>query len=81
MERQTVSSGARAGESSFEILQMDASDTLAYWVGLQRATARMNGNEHPVAMTLRVTEIFRREHDEWKIIHRHVDPLASESPT
>jgi hypothetical protein len=67
------------GESSFEILHMAASDGIAYWVGLQRATARMRGNEDAVTMTLRVTEIFRREDGEWKIIHRHVDALASEA--
>jgi ketosteroid isomerase-like protein len=67
------------GDSSFEILHMAASDSIAYWVGLQRATARMRGNTDAVSMTLRVTEIFRREEGEWKIIHRHVDALASEA--
>ncbi len=69
------------GESSLEILHMAASDGIAYWVGLQRATVRMRGNADAVSMTLRVTEIFRLEDDEWKIIHRHVDPLASEQAT
>ena len=25
--------------------------------------------------TLRVTHVYRREHGEWKIVHRHGDPV------
>ena len=66
------------GDSNFEILQMAASEGVAYWVGFQRATARMRGNTEAIPMNLRVTEVFRREGDEWKLVHRHADSLASE---
>jgi ketosteroid isomerase-like protein len=71
---------APGGESHFEILQIGASGGLAYWVGFQRATAYMQGHREAMPFNLRVTEVFRREGDDWKLVHRHADPLASEPP-
>lgn len=68
---------AAGGESSFEILQLSASDRIAYWVGFQRATALMKGKNEPVSFNLRVTEVFRRENGEWRMVHRHADTLEA----
>src|SRR5215213_6356139 len=54
-------------------------DSSAYWVGFQRATARLEGSAEPLPFDLRVTEVFRREGEEWKLVHRHADALASET--
>ena len=63
-------------ENSFEIMHESADENLAYWVGVQRSVVKMHAQEQGVPMDLRVTEIFRRENGQWKLIHRHADRLA-----
>ncbi len=66
---------ASGSENTMQILQMAASDGIAYWVGFQRASVHLKGKADAVPFNLRVTELFRREGGEWKLIHRHADPL------
>jgi ketosteroid isomerase-like protein len=64
------------GVSRLEILHAQASGELAYWVGLQHALVHSPDRPSPAEMTLRVTELFRREDGAWKLVHRHADMLA-----
>lgn len=69
-----------ADENEFETLQLNADAHIAFWVGLQKSVVTMKGKKKPIPMTLRVTEIFRRDDDtggEWKMIHRHADFLKT----
>lgn len=67
---------APGGDSSLQILHMGASNGLGYWVGIQHAIAHLRGESEARPMDLRVTEIFRRDNDRWKLIHRHADLLV-----
>ena len=62
------------GVTVLDVIEMGVDGGLAYWVGFQRATARIDGQTIP--MNLRITEIFRREDHDWKLVHRHADTLA-----
>lgn len=57
-----------------EIVAADASGDLAYTVGYEHTTASVNGV--PQSYTLRVTHLYRREDGDWKIVHRHGDPVG-----
>lgn len=65
----------------FDLVAAGVSGDLAYTVGFERTIVSVDdGPPHP--STVRVTHIYRREGDEWKIVHRHGDkPPNDESPS
>lgn len=62
-------------ENRFEILHSGCDGDLGYWTGLQRSKVRLKDKPEAVTMNLRITELFRRVDGEWKLFHRHADPL------
>jgi NAD(P)H-dependent FMN reductase/ketosteroid isomerase-like protein len=64
---------SKPGCSRLEVLQSGTSGELAFWTGLQHAEARIGDKDKPVPMTLRITEVFRFEQGDWKLVHRHAD--------
>jgi ketosteroid isomerase-like protein len=45
---------------------------------VERAKAKVGGSEDIIApIALRVTMIFRPEESEWRIVHRHADPITT----
>jgi ketosteroid isomerase-like protein len=58
-----------------EILAAGVSGDLAYTVELEHTSVSVDGA--PVQpYTLRVTQVYRREDGEWKVVHRHGDQLS-----
>ena len=76
-----AASQARDGELvSVEIVAKHVTPELAYVVQIERPKAKIGGSEDITPFALRVTMIFRPEDGEWKIVHRHADPITTPQP-
>jgi ketosteroid isomerase-like protein len=64
-------------EPQSEIVSLVATPDMAYAVEIERSAARMAGSSELQQLALRVTTVFRREGGQWKVVHRHADPLMS----
>jgi ketosteroid isomerase-like protein len=62
----------------FEVVAAGVSGDLAYTVAYEHITASIYGAPAE-PYTLRVTHVYRREDGEWKVVHRHGDPIPSGS--
>jgi ketosteroid isomerase-like protein len=63
---------------TFESISVVETADLAYEVGIERNIVRIGAATDEVPVSLRVTTVFRREDGEWKIVHRHADPITEE---
>jgi ketosteroid isomerase-like protein len=61
----------------FELLAAGADGALAYTVGIERYRA-VSSSGRAVDNEIRVTHIYRREPEGWKIVHRHGDHLPAD---
>jgi ketosteroid isomerase-like protein len=77
-----AASQAREGRLlSVEIVAKHVSPELAYVVHIEHPEAKLGATEEITPFALRVTMIFRpEEEDEWKIVHRHADPITTPQP-
>jgi ketosteroid isomerase-like protein len=68
------------GTMTYDLEVAYAGEDLAYTVGYERSEVAVDsGPKRP--MTIRVTQIYRREDGEWKLVHRHADfAPVDESP-
>src|SRR3954452_2392091 len=64
-----------ASDVESELLHAMVSDDLAVLVMIERSQVQLKGYDEPQPWLLRVTQVFRREADEWRSVHRHADPL------
>jgi ketosteroid isomerase-like protein len=68
------------GAAGFETLVTCVTRDLAYLVEVERFRAKVGGNEEIASGALRVTTVLRPEDGEWRIVHRHADPITSVRP-
>jgi ketosteroid isomerase-like protein len=62
----------------FENLTTLATPDLAYIVEVERFRARMGGRSELTDVVLRTTSILRPEDGDWRVVHRHADPITTE---
>jgi len=62
--------------TQFEEISRGGTADLGYVVQLEQHVGRITGREKPVTVALRVTMIFRREGDRWRVVHRHADSVT-----
>lgn len=73
-----AASQIREGEPCrYERISEYVTAELAYNVEMERTRAKVGGAEEMAPISLRVTTIFRREDGEWRIVHRHADPITA----
>ena len=66
---------------SWQIVAKYVTAELAYVVQIERARAKIGAREEISPLAVRATMNFRPEEDgEWKIVHRHADPITTPQP-
>jgi ketosteroid isomerase-like protein len=71
---------SEATSSEIELVAADVSGNLAYTVHREITSTIVNGE--PRDYVLRVTQVYRRDDGDWKVVHRHGDndPDADHGP-
>lgn len=74
-------SNFRGGESAgVENISTAITAELAYILEIERYRARIGGAADLSPVAVRVTTVFRREDGDWKVVHRHADPITTARP-
>jgi ketosteroid isomerase-like protein len=74
MFEKLASNFSSCSSCEWEVVDADGGDDFAYLLAIDRTTTSVGSSERTPHM-LRSTTIFRRENGEWKIVHRHADPI------
>jgi ketosteroid isomerase-like protein len=64
----------------WQIVAQHVTAELAYVVQIERAEAKIGAREDITPFAVRATMIFRVEEGEWKVVHRHADPITTPQP-
>jgi ketosteroid isomerase-like protein len=70
-----VAAQFKSGTSRTQVISAHKSGDLLVLVQIEHQTVLFAGDDAPQGWNLRVTQVYRREDNEWRIVHRHADPL------
>lgn len=71
----------RDGEAApTQIITQVVEGNLAYVVAIEHGKAKVAGQSETSDLALRVTTIYRREDDRWRLVHRHADTRVGRQP-
>ena len=65
----------QAGEANLELVQSYVAGDMVVLVVIERQHGEVGGLPDQ-DWSLRVTLVFRRDESEWRLVHRHADPLV-----
>jgi ketosteroid isomerase-like protein len=65
---------------AFDRIATHTADTLACVVEVERFLVRLTNAAELASVALRVTSLYRRETNGWRLVHRHADPITSIRP-
>ena len=65
----------QGGEAELELVQSYASGDIVVLAVIERQHGKVGGLPDQ-AWSLRVTLVFRHDGSEWRLVHRHADPLV-----
>jgi ketosteroid isomerase-like protein len=65
----------KAGEAKLEVFEAHAWDDTLVLVMVERQHGEVGGLPDQ-DWSLRITQVYRREGSDWKLVHRHADPLV-----
>ena len=63
--------------ASVELIEKYVSENLACVAEVESAEVKVAGSEEMTKASIRVTSVFRLEAGNWKLVHRHADPLQT----
>jgi ketosteroid isomerase-like protein len=61
----------------FETVGEYVGEDIAVIVEVERFEAKMGGSSDTTPLGLRCTSVFRRDGGDWRLVHRHADPIMS----
>jgi ketosteroid isomerase-like protein len=77
--------GAAAHYRDGEVVEVESianyiSKDFACIVEVERSRAKVGAGTELVSIAVRVTSVFRLEQNNWKLVHRHADPITTPRP-